>query len=124
MTGTQSLGQMLRMAVRRKKVDGGILFVKRYTRDGIVPFQLQLFEVDELDGTQFVPKHQGNRVVGGIEYTPYNRPVGYWLRQYPVDGFMETNPVYIEAKDAIFYFSKRRPSQLREPDHHPHPGYQ
>jgi len=113
-TGTQSLGQMLRMAVRRKKVDGGILFVKRYTRDGIVPFQLQLFEVDELDGTQFVPKHQGNRVVGGIEYTPYNRPVGYWLRQYPVDGFMEADPVYIEAKDAIFYFSKRRPSQLRE----------
>lgn len=61
-TGTQSLNQMLRMAVRRKKVDGGILFVKRYTSGGVLPFKLQLFEVDELDASQIVPKHKGNRV--------------------------------------------------------------
>lgn len=48
-TGTQSLNQILRMAVVRKKVDGGILFVKRYTKEGIAPFQLQMMEVDELD---------------------------------------------------------------------------
>ena len=48
-TGQQSLNQILRMAVVRKKVDGGILFVKRYTRDGILPFSLQMLEVDELD---------------------------------------------------------------------------
>ena len=34
-TGTQSFSQMLRMAVRRKKVDGGMFFVKRYTGDGL-----------------------------------------------------------------------------------------
>ena len=113
-TRTQSLNQMLRMAVRRKKVDGGILFVKRYTAGGVLPFKLQIFEVDELDGTQTQPKHQGNRVVGGIEYTPYNAPVGYWIRQYSVDGFTQVNPIYVRAEDAIFYFSKRRPSQLRE----------
>lgn len=50
-TGQQSLNQILRMAVVRKKVDGGILFVKRYTNEGIVPFQLQMMEVDELDTT-------------------------------------------------------------------------
>ncbi len=113
-TGTQSLSQMLRMAVRRKKVDGGILFVKRYTTGGILPFKLQLFEVDELDATQTNPKHKGNRVVGGIEYNQYNAPVGYWIRQYSVDGFSLVDPVYIKADDVIFYFSKRRPSQLRE----------
>ena len=48
-TGQQSLNQILRMAVVRKKVDGGILFVKRYTRDGILPFSLQMLEADELD---------------------------------------------------------------------------
>ena len=48
-TGVQTLNQMLRMAVVRKKVDGGILFVKRYTKEGIVPFQIQMIEVDELD---------------------------------------------------------------------------
>lgn len=113
-TGTQSLNQMLRMAVRRKKVDGGILFVKRYTKGGILPFKLQLFEVDELDAMQTSPKHTGNRVIGGIEYDQYNAPVGYWIRQYTTDGMSMVDPIYLKADDVIFYFSKRRPSQLRE----------
>lgn len=113
-TGTQSFNQILRMAVRRKKVDGGILIVKRYTTGGVLPFKLQLFEVDELDASQVEPKHKGNRVIGGIEYTPYNAPVGYWIKQYKIDGLEMRAPIYIKADDAIFYFSKRRPSQLRE----------
>ncbi len=113
-TGTQSLNQILRMAVRRKKVDGGILFVKRYTTGGILPFKLQMFEVDELDASQVAPKHKNGRVVGGIEYDQYNAPLGYWIRQYSVDGLSSIDPVYIRADDVIFYFSKRRPSQLRE----------
>ena len=113
-TGTQSFSQMLRMAVRRKKVDGGMLFVKRYTGDGLLPFKLQAMEVDELDSSTIIARHMGNRVCGGIEYTPYNKPVGYWFRQYSIDGITAPEPVYIEAKDVIFYFSKRRPSQLRE----------
>ena len=88
-TGTQSFSQMLRMAVRRKKVDGGMFFVKRYTGDGLLPFKLQTMEVDELDGSTIVAKHKGNRVCGGIEYTPYNKPVGYWFRQYDVDGMFD-----------------------------------
>ena len=113
-TGTQSFNQILRMAVRRKKVDGGVLLVKRYTTGGVLPFKLQMFEVDELDNSQSVPHTQGNRVVGGIEYNTYNAPVGYWIRQYSVDGFDYIEPVFLEEKDVIFYFSKRRPSQLRE----------
>ena len=113
-TGTQSFSQMLRMAVRRKKVDGGMLFVKRYTGDGLLPFKLQAMEVDELDSSTIIARHKGNRVCGGIEYTPYNKPVGYWFRQYSIDGITAPEPVYIEAKDVIFYFSKRRTSQLRE----------
>lgn len=113
-TGTQSLNQMLRMAVRRKKIDGGVLFVKRYTRDGIIPFKLQMFEVDELDATQVLPHYKGNRVIGGIEYNQYNAPDGYWIRQYTLDGMGIADPVFLKADDVIFYFSKRRPSQLRE----------
>lgn len=113
-TGTQSLNQMLRMAVRRKKVDGGILFLKCYTGTGPVPFQLQAIEVDELDSSQVTPKHTGNKVVGGIEYNRHNAPVGYWIKQYEIDGLSVSQPVYKKAEDVIFYFSKRRPSQLRE----------
>ena len=67
-TGVQSLNQMLRMAVARKQVDGGILFVKRYTRDGMIPFSLQMVEVDELDTMHTMPGNPKHRVVGGIEY--------------------------------------------------------
>lgn len=113
-TGTQSFNQIMRMAVERKKVDGGILFVKRYTKDGVIPFQLQMLEVDELDISQVTTKNKKNKIVGGIEYNEYNKPVGYWIKQYSIDGFSIQNPVYIEAKHVIFYYSKKRPSQVRE----------
>ena len=44
----------------------------------------------------------------------YNRAVGYWLTQYSVDGCEIASPVYYDAKDIIFLYSKRRPSQVRE----------
>ena len=113
-TGTQSLNQIIRMAVERKKIDGGILFVKRYTKDGFVPFKLQMIEVDELDTGTVQPKHAGNKVVGGIEYNPFNKPVGYFIRQYGIDGYSMRDAVFVDSKDVIFYFTKRRPSQLRE----------
>lgn len=113
-TETQSLMQMARMAVERKKVDGGILFKKCYMRGGVVPLRLQALEVDELDPMVTTPKHKGNRVVGGIEYNSYNRPVGYWIRQYSIDGFEQIEPTYVPEKNMIFLFSKRRPSQIRE----------
>lgn len=113
-TATQSFNQIIRMAVVRKKIDGGILFVKRYTTGGLLPFKLQMFEVDELDSSSMMPRSKGNRVCGGIEYTPYNKPVGYWIKQYELDGYGLNEPIYIDAKDVIFYFTKRRPSQVRE----------
>lgn len=113
-TGTQSLNQIIRMAVERKKIDGGILFVKRYTKDGFVPFKLQMVEVDELDISTVNPRTSGNKVVGGIEYNAWNRPVGYFIRQYDVDGYGMRDAVWVDAKDVIFYFTKKRPTQLRE----------
>lgn len=113
-TETQSFNQILRMAVVRKKVDGGILFVKRYTDGGIVPFKLQMIEVDELDTSRVLTSKAGNVIAGGIEYNRYNKAEGYWIKQYSIDGFVENEPVYIDAKDVIFYFTKKRPSQVRE----------
>ena len=113
-TGTQSLNQILRMAVVRKKIDGGILFVKRYTKEGMIPFQLQMLEVDELDNTVISPKDSKNRIVGGIEYNQFNKPVNYYFKQYGIDGFSVSENVVVPAKDVIFYYTKRRPSQIRE----------
>ncbi len=113
-TGTQSFNQIMRMCVQRKKIDGGILILKRYTSQGFLPFQIQTMEVDELDISQIQPRKKGNRVVGGIEYNRWNRPQGYWFRQYDIEGSQILESVYVEAKDVIFYFTKRRPSQIRE----------
>ena len=113
-TGTQSLKQIIRMAVERKKIDGGILFVKRYTKDGFVPFKLQMIEVDELATTVIKSSSSDNKVIGGIEYNASNKPVGYYIQQYSIDGFNIKQPVFVRAEDVIFYFTKRRPSQLRE----------
>lgn len=113
-TGEQSFNAILRMAVERKKVDGGILFLFRHTPGGVVPFKLQAIEVDELDTTRSTPRRQGNRVVGGIEYNAWRRPVGYWIQQYDLEGWRLLEPIYIDAKDVYFLKSKRRPSQIRE----------
>ena len=53
-------------------------------------------------------------MIGGIEYNRWNAPVGYWIKQYEIDGMSVMEPTYRKAQDVIFYFSKRRPSQLRE----------
>lgn len=113
-TGTQSFLQIVRMCIQRKCVDGGILLLKRYTNQGFIPFQLQTIEVDELDTAQTQPHQKDNKVVGGIEYNRYNRPQGYWIQQYSIDGYMQIESIYVPAKDVIFYFSKKRPSQIRE----------
>lgn len=113
-TGTQSFWEMARMAVRRKRVDGGILFIKCYTPGGVTPFKLQALEVDELDTMRIAPKYEGNKVIGGIEYNSYNFAVGYWVREYDIQGYLRANSRFIERKNIIFYFSKNRPSQIRE----------
>lgn len=113
-TQQHSFNDLLRMAVVRKKVDGGIIFKKCYTKGGVLPFKLQALEVDELAGSVASPHTKGNRVVGGVELDQYNRPVGYWIEQYNIDGWEMNEPVYYPAKDIIFYYSKKRPSQLRE----------
>ena len=62
-TGTQNFNAMMRMAIQRKKIDGGILFLKRYTAGGLMSFKLQALEVDELDIVAISPKTKGNKAV-------------------------------------------------------------
>ena len=71
-------------------------------------------EVDSLDISQRTPHSKDNRVVDGIEFDAYSKPVGYWFRQFAADGFTLLPPKYIEAKNVIFYFTKTRPTQIRE----------
>lgn len=113
-TGQQSFTAMMRMAVQRKKIDGGILFLKCYSGKNKIPLQLQALEVDELCDYHHAPKHKGNKVIGGIELTEFNRPVGYWIQKYNLDGFKISEPIYYKSDRIIFLWQKKRPSQVRE----------
>ncbi len=113
-TGQQSFNAMMRMAIQRKKIDGGILFLKCYSGKGKIPLQLQTLEVDELSQSQLTPKNKGNKVIGGIELTEYNKPVGYWIEKYQLDGWKLSDPTFYPAKRVIFLWQKNRPSQVRE----------
>lgn len=113
--GIQCFDEFQAMAVRRKKVDGGIIFIKCYTEDGTIPFCLQAKEVDELDTSYSLSKtSQGNRIIGGIEVNQYNKPVAYYFKQYSPDGYWTGGTERIEANRVIYLFSKKRPSQIRE----------
>lgn len=111
-TFQQSFDEMCRMAVRRKKVDGGIFFIKRYTPGGVVPFTLQVMEVDDLDTNQISRNNQ--RIVNGIEYNEYNRPIAYYFKVYDINGYYAGKSERIKADDVIFLWRKKRPSQIRE----------
>lgn len=115
-TGTQCFKEMQAMAMRRLIIDGGIIFIKTYTKDGIVPFSLQAREVDDLDTSKnsLPGTSKENRIVGGIELNQYNRPVAYWLKSYTQEGFYAGTSERIDAQRVIFLWDKKRPSQIRE----------
>ena len=113
--GLQSFAEMQRMAIRRLLVDGGIMFVKAYTKGGTVPFSLQPREVDELDTSiNYLPGLGRNRIWNGIELDDYNKPLAYWLKKYTPDGFWTGQSERIEAQRIIFLWQKNRPTQIRE----------
>lgn len=113
-SGQQSFKEMQRMAIRRLQVDGGIIFVKVYTNDGLLPFKLQVREVDDLDNLKNSYGDGNKRIVGGIELDEYNKPIAYYLKKFTPDGFYLGESERIPAKRVIFLWDKKRPTQVRE----------
>lgn len=111
-TQQQSFSEICQMIVRRQKVDGGMIIVMRYIDDGIVPLSLQLYEVDDLD--TMIPPTANKKIVNGIEYNAYNRPIAYYLKKYDEYGNYVGTSERIDARYVLFLFKKKRPSQLRE----------
>jgi len=113
-TGQQTFTEMQRMAVRRMQVDGGIIFVKVYTSGGLLPFKLQIREVDDLDNSKNSYGTDKKRITGGIELDEYNKPIAYYLKKYTPDGFYLGESERIPANRVIFLWDKKRPTQIRE----------
>lgn len=103
--------QMQKMAVRRMKVDGELIFIKLYDGAGRVPFRLQMSEADNLD--TFLYEWQGNKVYSGVEVDAYNAPVAYHFRMYDLWGMQTGKTQRIPAEKIIHLFDPRRPTQVR-----------
>lgn len=106
-------------AMRAMEVDGEVLVRLRPRRpdDGLpVPLQLQLLEIDWLDTTKN-GLHEGNTIIGGIEYNALGRKVFYWLfDQHPGD--MQTFRITrtsrpVPADRIIHLYNPQRPGQGR-----------
>lgn len=115
----QSFAELLRMAVRRRRVDGACLFLKTFgaSPDAMLPFTLQAKEVDDLDTTRTGYADNGNLIVAGIELNSYNRPVAYYFRKATADGFYYVGAAgseRIDAQNVIMWWDRMRPSQVRE----------
>lgn len=110
--GQLSLTEMVRMIVRRMRVDGGILILKVNTPGGVVPLALQLLEVDRLDTT--VMDYGGNAVIGGVEINQYGKPVAYHIKSINQFGLETGERQRIDAQRIIYLANRTRPSQVRE----------
>lgn len=113
-SGKFSLNEILRMIVRRRLVDGGILAIKVVDNDRRIPYQIQLAEVDELEGPAALQSPQGNVIVGGIEVSDCGKPLSYYLRKNSFETFVQLEPERIEAKRVYFLADHSRPSEVRE----------
>lgn len=110
-TQQQSFVEICQMLVRRRRVDGAAFVVKRYLKNDFLPFTLQVYEVEDLDIARV---SSTLRVVGGIEYNEFNRPVAYYIKKYDAFGNWTGQSDRIDAKDVMYMYRKKRPSQLRE----------
>lgn len=113
-TGKFSFNEILQIIVRRKFVDGAALLLETYNQTLPVPYQLQLLEVDDLEGANKTKASSGNYIVDGIEVDQYGKHVAYWLSQYDYESLMEKTPIRHEAKDVFFLADYTRPSEVRE----------
>ena len=108
-------------AYRAMEQDGEVLIRlrPRLASDALpVPLQLQLLEIDWLDGARITGGEAGNQVINGIEYDMLGRVVAYWLwDQHPGDvnlvTRMRSQSRRVPAASIIHLFNPDRPGQGR-----------
>ena len=106
-------------AYRAMEQDGEVLIRRRIRRaaDGLpVPLQLQVLEIDWLDGNKNAALRDGGRIINGIEYDVLGKPRAYWLfGAHPGDVLTTARltSAAVPAADILHLFSPQRPGQGR-----------
>lgn len=114
-TEQQNLTEIVRMALRRVKVDGGVLATYVFDRHSKYGLKIQMREVDDIASDNTMELPNGNIVTSGIEMTKYGKPVAYLLQQYDANGMSnDLTPLRVPAKNVDFLWEKERATQFRE----------
>lgn len=100
-------------------VEAGDVFIRRRMRrpeDGlIVPLQIQLVPVEQLDENRNIPPTGGFETRGGIQYNAIGQRTGYWFFQrHPGERGYDGGPsVLVPASEVIHLFHPKRAGQQR-----------
>lgn len=113
-TGRYCLTEILKMIVRRRIVDGGILALKVTDKTSNIPYRLQLIEVDNLKGPGELKTAAGNPIIGGIEVNQFGRPLNYFIEQATADITAVAEIKKIKAEQVFYLANVTRPSEVRE----------
>ena len=107
-TGRLHFGDMQRVVLGQRMMDGEILAVERYTRDKEHPFKLQLIESDRIDSGYRMQNIGDDHFADGIILDKNGRPLKYIIRS----GMFESKD--ISAKKIIHYYKNdNRATQYR-----------
>ncbi len=106
LTGRLNFGDLQRLILEQRMVDGEIFIYKRLTKDKAFPLKIQLIEADRLN--KF--KSDWN-VIEGIEIDEDGRPVKIHIVNGDYD--MKISYVTLDAADVINYFKAERVTQYR-----------
>lgn len=113
-TGRFCMTEILKMIVRRRIVDGGILALRVTDKHSTIPYRLQLMEVDNIRGDGAIKSSTGNPIIGGIEVNEYGRPLNYFLEKATVDIAAAPEVEKVPAERVFFLADRNRPSEVRE----------
>lgn len=117
--GRLTLNGITHLAFQTERESGECLIrrIRRKSKEGFIPFQVQILEGDYLDSTKDKTLADGGRIVKGIEFDSKGRRRGYWLYEdHPGDTGVFRHGViskFVPAADIIHMYEIHRPGQAR-----------
>lgn len=102
------------LCMRSVADSGGVLIMRRRSKDTNVPLELQLMDVDYLDTNRDQQQlNNGGCIIGGIEYDGRGKKVGYWLYEADPSTLRGLRSRLVPASDVLHIYEMLRPGQTR-----------
>jgi len=119
--GRQTFGGLQRLMARTFCESGEAIARRIWDPDAPSGFRIQVLEADFLDAfLNLYPRllDNGNRLIGGIEYDPNDRPVAYYLLPFHPGDFgtwagAYRTPIRVPAADIAHLYDEERAGQSR-----------